>query len=400
MSNTAPQIKRPDMNLEEGNNPFIPYGRQLIDSDDIQSVIEVLKSDYLTTGPKVHEFERAVAEYVGAKYAVAVNSGTAALHCAMSALGISDGDEVIVPAITFAATANCVVFQGGIPIFVDVDPETLLIDPESVLNNITKKTKAIIAVDYAGQPCDYKQLRDIAAKYNLKLVADSCHAIGSEYNNQRTGSLTDMTVFSFHPVKHITTGEGGMITTNNNSYDKRIRSFRNHGISTDHHQRKDKATWFYEMTDIGYNYRITDFQCALGLSQLNKLPGFIKKRQYLAAAYDKSIKEVNGITPLKKNQGLSHAYHLYVVQIDKCSFGTDRDDTFAYLRKHNVGVNVHYIPVHLHPYYQKNFSTKPEQCPNAERAYHNILSLPMHPALKTGDIEHIISLLKSAGQNS
>jgi len=398
MLKTAPQVKHPDINLEEDTNPFIPYGRQLISEEDIQSVIEVLKSDYLTTGPKVHEFEQAVAGYVGSKHAIAVSSGTAGLHCAMYALGISPGDEVIVPAITFAATANCVVYQGGIPIFADIDPETLLIDPESVIKKITKKTKAIIAVDYAGQPCDYNQLRDVAGKYNLKLVADSCHAIGAEYNNQHTGTLADMTIFSFHPVKHITTGEGGMITTDNPEYAKQMRSFRNHGISTDHHQRKDKATWFYEMTDLGFNYRITDFQCALGISQLKKLDQFISQRQTLADIYDKLIKEFDGITPLKKNQGLSHAYHLYVVQIDKNKFGVDRDDVFDYLRKQNIGVNVHYIPVHLHPYYRKNFSTTPGQCPNAEKAYREILSLPIHPALHVKDTKHITTLLKAAGQ--
>ncbi|MCP4566239.1 MAG: aminotransferase class I/II-fold pyridoxal phosphate-dependent enzyme, partial [FCB group bacterium] len=247
---------------------MIPYGRQSIDEEDIQSVVEVLRSDWLTTGPKVDAFEHALADYVGAEYGVAVSSGTAALHCAMYALGIGPGDEVILPPMTFAATANCVVFLGGTPVFADVQPDTLLIDPVAVEKKITKRTRAIIAVDYAGQPCDYDSLRDIANSHGLSLIADGCHALGAVYKGHRVGSLADMTVFSFHPVKHITTGEGGMITTNDPKFAGRMRRFRNHGIDTDFRQREQQGSWYYEMVDLGYNYRITDMQCALGLSQL------------------------------------------------------------------------------------------------------------------------------------
>ena len=237
---------------------FIPYGRQWIKDDDIKAVIDVLKSDWLTTGPSIDAFEKAVAEFVGAQYSVAVSSGTAALHTAMYAAGIKTGDEVIVPTMTFAATANAVVFQGGTAVFCDVDAETLLIDPSLIEAKIGPKTKAIIAVDYAGQPCDYDILREIADRNKLLLIADACHSIGALYKGRKVGTLADLTVFSFHPVKHITTGEGGMVVTNNPEYSKRMKMFRNHGITLDHRQRAKKNTWFYEMVDLGYNYRMTE----------------------------------------------------------------------------------------------------------------------------------------------
>ncbi|MCK4818400.1 aminotransferase class I/II-fold pyridoxal phosphate-dependent enzyme, partial [bacterium] len=238
---------------------MIPYGRQSIDEDDVKAVVEVLRSDWLTTGPKVPEFEKAFAEFVGAKHAVAVSSGTAALHAAMYAVGIGAGDEVIVPPMTFAATANCIVFQRGVPVFSDVDAETLLIDPGQVKEKITPRTKAIIAVDYAGHPCEYDKLRQIAKRHGTALVADGCHALGAEYKGKKVGTLADLTVFSFHPVKHITTGEGGMVTTDDPALAERIRIFRNHGITSDYHQREEQGSYFYEMVDLGYNYRLTDF---------------------------------------------------------------------------------------------------------------------------------------------
>jgi len=275
--------------------------------------VAVLKSDYLTTGPKVAEFEHAVSTYVGAKHGVAVASGTAALHCAMYALGIGPGDEVIVPPITFAATANCVCFMGGIPIFADVDPATLLINPQEVEKKITKKTKAIIGVDYAGQPCNWDGLRDIAHRHCLPLVADGCHAIGAKYKGRKVGSLADMTVFSFHPVKHVTTGEGGMVVTDDPEYAASIRLFRNHGINTDARQRELTKAWFYEMVDLGYNYRITDIQCALGVSQLRKNDTWLARRRDIASIYDNFFLGNTLVAPLAKAEGCAHAYHLYVV---------------------------------------------------------------------------------------
>jgi hypothetical protein len=248
---------------------MLPYGRQTIGGDDIAAVVETLRSDWLTTGPKVGEFERAFAAYTGAAEAVAVTNGTAALHAAMAALDIGPGDEVIVPPMTFAASANCVVYQGGTPVFADVDADTLLIDPAEVERRISPRTRAIVAVDYAGQPCDYDALQAIADEHGLALVADACHALGGSDHGRPVGTLADLSTFSLHPVKHITTGEGGVITTNDPELAARMRIFRNHGITSDHRQREQQGSWFYEMTDLGYNYRLTDVQCALGTGPVN-----------------------------------------------------------------------------------------------------------------------------------
>ena len=373
---------------------MIPYGRQTIDEDDIRAVTEVLRSDWLTTGPKVAEFEQAVADYVGAKYSVAVSSGTAALHAAMYVIGIMPGDEVIVPPITFAATANCIVYQGGTPVFADVDLGTLLINPAKVEEKITEKTRAIIGVDYAGQPCDWDRLREIADRYKLRLVADACHALGAEYKGRKTGSLADLNIFSFHPVKHITTGEGGMITTDNADYADRMRIFRNHGITTDHHQREAQDSWLYEMVDLGYNYRITDFQCALGISQLRKLPKFLERRRNIAARYDEAFAGLSGINPLAVRPDALHAYHLYVVKVNRDPMGIDRTVLFTSLREKGIGVNVHYIPVYVHPYYREKFDTRPGLCPNAEAAYEQIISLPMFPGMTDEDIDYVLKSIK------
>lgn len=373
---------------------MIPYSRQSIDEDDIKAVVEVLQSDWLTTGPRVPEFEQAFAQFTTAKHAVAISSGTAALHAAMYAIGIGPGDEVIVPPITFAATANCVVFQGGTPVFSDVEDYTLLLDPAKVESKVTPRTKAIIAVDYAGQPCDYDALRKIANKNNLILVADACHALGAEYKGRKAGSLADLNIFSFHPVKHITTGEGGMITTDNADYANRMRIFRNHGITTDHHQREKQGSWFYEMTDLGYNYRMTDFQCALGISQLQKLPKFLERRRKIAARYDEAFAGLPGIDPLVVRPGVLHAYHLYVVKVYFETLKTNRDDLFLALREKGIGVNVHYIPVHLHPFYREKFHTGPGLCPVAEAAYEQIISLPMFPGMTDADVEKVINVMQ------
>lgn len=369
---------------------LLPYAKQWLDDEDIEAVCRVLSSDWLTTGPMVKQFEETVADYVGASYGVAVSSGTAALHAAMYALGIGPGDEVIVPPMTFAATANCVVFQGATPIFVDVDPETLLIDPEQVLSKISENTKAVIAVDYAGQPCDYDALRQICGDHSLALVADSCHALGAAYNGRKVGTLADLTVFSFHPVKHITTGEGGMVVTGNADYAKRMHSFRNHGITTDHKQRAAKGTWYYEMIDLGYNYRITDFQCALGISQLKKLPGWLTRRRELAKRYDQALASIRGILPLKVNTFNHHTYHLYVVRLDCEHLKMGRAEVFKSMWERNIGVNVHYIPVHLHPFYRQRFNTGPGMCPVAEKVYEEILSLPMFPQMSETDVDYVV----------
>ena len=370
---------------------IIPYGKQTIEDSDIQAVVEALSSDWLTTGPAVDSFERAFADFVQTKYAVAVANGTAALHAAMYALEVGFGDEVIVPAMTFAASANCVVMQGGTPVFVDVDPETLLIDPAVVEAKISPRTKAIIAVDYAGQSCDYDALYAIARKRGLAIVDDACHALGGSYRGRNVGSLADLNTFSLHPVKNMTTGEGGVITTNDANLAQRMRLFRNHGISSSHRDREANGSWVYEMVDLGCNYRLTDFQCALGISQLKRLPAWISRRRSIAHAYDEAFKQLDGVQPLHVRADVDHAYHLYVVQIAATRAGRDREGVYKALRSNDIGVNVHYIPVHLHPYYRRTLNTVEGMCPVAEAAYERILSLPIYPGLTEQQQRYVVS---------
>lgn len=375
-------------------NTPLPYGHQQIDEDDIRMVTDVLRSDWLTTGPKVAEFEEAFSQITGARQAVAVSNGTAALHTAMHAAGIGPGDQVIVPAMTFAATANCVVFQGGTPVFADVSPHTLLIDPDQVVHKITPRTRAIIAVDYAGQPCDYEALRTIAGRHGLVLVADACHSLGATYRGRPVGTLADLNTFSFHPVKHITTGEGGMVTTGDPVMAERMRRFRNHGIGSDQNKRNEQGTWYYEMTALGYNYRMTDFQCALGISQLRKLGAWVAARQEIARHYHHALADIEGVAPLGEHGDVTHAYHLYVVRLDSSRFKAGREVMFKALRAEGIGVNVHYIPVHLHPFYRSRFGTTRGMCPAAEEAYEEILSLPIFPGMSMQDREDVIRALR------
>ena len=372
----------------------LPYGKQSVDDDDVQAVVDVLRSDWLTTGPKVDEFERAVAGTVGAKYGVAVSSGTAALHAAMRAAGVGPGDEVIVPAITFAASANAAVFEGATPVFADVLPDTLLVDPQDVERKITPRTKAIVPVDYAGQPCDYDVLGPLAARAGARLVADGCHALGARMGDRFVGSMADLTAFSFHPVKHITTGEGGMVVTDDPDLAGIARRFRNHGISTEFRERAERGTWSYDMVELGYNYRISDLQCALGLSQLQKLSGWVARRQEIAQAYDDAFSRVSGVTPLTKPSRVQHAYHLYVVRVS--ALVADRQVVFSALREAQIGVNVHYLPVYLHSFYRERFGTGPGLCPVAEEAYEEILSLPMFPEMTDGDVGRVVETLSQA----
>ena len=365
---------------------FLPYGHQIIEESDIQAVIAALKSGWLTTGPAVSNFEDDLCRYTGAKYGVAVSSGTAALHAAMAALDIGPGDEVIVPPITFVATANCVLYQGATPVFADVDEHTLLIDPAAVEAAITKKTKAIIAVDYAGQPCVWDKLQQIAQKNNLPLIADSCHALGANYKGQMTGTLADINIFSFHPVKHITTAEGGMALTNDGTLAERMRVFKRHGITTTPSQRERSGLWFYEMQMLGYNYRISDLQCALGSAQLKRLPQWLDTRISLAQCYDSIFANNSKVQPLKKRPEVRHSYHLYVVQVP------NRDKCFAALRSAGIGANVHYIPVYLHPYYQQ-LGYKQGLCPNAENVYKKILTLPLWVGMTNADVRRVANIV-------
>lgn len=368
---------------------LIPYGRQTLERQDIEAVVAALQSDWLTTGPLVEAFEKAVAAVAEAEHAVALSSGTAALHTAMHALGIGPGDEVILPALTFAATANAVVYQGATPVFADVEAESLLIDPQSVAARITPRTRAILAVDYAGQPADYEALRVLADRHQLALVADACHSLGAADRGVPCGALADLSAFSFHPVKPITTGEGGMVVTRNSEWARRMRIFRNHGIASDHRQRQESGAWFYEMIELGFNYRLSDIHCALGLSQLQRLTPWVARRRQLASRYDAAFAD-SVIRPLRVRPGVGHGYHLYVVRVPQ------RDRIFSALRQAGIGVNLHYIPVHLHPFYRARFGTNAGLCPVAEAAYGEILSLPIFPELRDEEQGRVVRELFAA----
>ena len=376
---------------------LLPYGRHDIDERDIEAVACVLRSDWLTSGPMVGEFEAAFARTVGAPDAVAVSNGTAALHAAIFALGIGPGDEVIVPPMTFAASANAVVYQGGTPVFADVDADTLLLDPAKVAAKITPRTKAIVAVDYAGQPCDYDALRRVVASRpdikSIPLVADACHALGARDRDRPVGTIAGLSVFSLHPVKHVTTGEGGVITTANPAFASRMRMFRNQGITVDHQQRGAQASWVYEIVELGYNYRLTDIQCALGISQLGKLGASVARRRAIAAEYDRAFASLSTVRPLAVRADAQHAYHLYVVRLNLARLAADRATIFSALRREGIGVNVHYIPVHLHPFYRRRFGCGPGLCPIAEAAYEEILTLPMFPAMTVRDVQDVIEAM-------
>jgi len=370
---------------------LLPYGRQSVDEADIAAVVDVLRSDWLTTGPKVGEFEDAAASFVGTKHAVSFSSGTAALHAAAFAAGLKPGDEAVTTPLTFAATANCILYQGARPVFADVDRDTLNIDPKQVAAKTSRKTRAIIAVDYAGHPADLGALRDIADKGDFVLIEDACHALGAEYRGKRVGSFVDMSVFSFHPVKHITTGEGGMVTTDRADFAEILRRFRNHGISSEARQRQQAGQWYYEMVLLGYNYRLPDIVCALGAEQLKKLPANLARRREIAAQYASAFRELPGIMVPSVRSDVNPAWHLYPIRLDLEKLTADRAQVFRALRAENIGVNVHYIPVHLHPYYRDRFGFHTGQFPVAEGAYERLISLPMFHGMSAQDVEDVIT---------
>jgi perosamine synthetase len=373
---------------------MIPYARQWIDEDDIAAVVDVLRSDWLTTGPKVEEFESALAQIAGTRHAITFSSGTAALHGMMHAINLGPGDEVLVPAMTFAASANCVVYQGGTPVFVDVESDTLLLDVAAAERKITARTRAILAVDYAGQPCDYEAVKALARRHGLAVLVDACHALGGSYHGCPVGSLGLLNAFSFHPAKNATAGEGGAVTTDNPSLAQRMRRFRNHGASSDHRQRQLAGSWFYEIDELGFNYRLTDMQCALGRSQLCKLRQWVLRRQEIAQRYDMAFAGQPAIRPLAVRPGIHHAYHLYVVRLDQSRLTGDRTPIFNALRALGIGVNVHYMPVHLHPFYRRQFGVGPGLCPVAEAAYDEILSLPIFPRMTDEDVTAVSDSVK------
>jgi len=370
---------------------LLPYGRQSISEDDIQAVVDVLRSDWLTTGPKVNEFEEAVAARVGAKYAVAFSSGTAALHGAAFAAGLKNGDEAITSPLTFAATANCVLYQGATPVFADVTRDTLNLDPDRAAKAITPRTRAILPVDYTGHPADLDAFLALAEHHGLTMIEDACHALGAEYRGRRAGSIAHMSVFSFHPVKHVATGEGGLVTTDRADFAESMRRFRNHGISTDARQRHSAGQWHYEMVFLGYNYRLTDIGCALGLSQLRHLDNNLARRREIAATYSAAFSDLPGILVPGTRADVNPAWHLYPVRVDAGKLTTDRTGFFRALRAENIGVNVHYIPVHLHPYYRDRFGYRGGEYPVAEAAYEQLISLPMFHGMTDQDVEDVIA---------
>jgi len=369
------------------NMDFIPYGTQWIDDDDINEVVKVLRSDWITTGPKIKEFEDALWSYVGCRHCVAVNSGTSALDIAVQALELPKGSEVITTPFTFVATSNAIIYNGLKPVFADICSDTFNIDPGDIRRKITKYTKTIIYVDYAGQPCDIKAIREIADEFDLYLIEDACHAIGAEYDGKKVGNFADLTIFSFHPVKHITTGEGGAVVTDDEGLYGRLSLLRSHGIDKDAANRYGPdASWAYDMKYLGRNYRMTDFQAALGISQLKKLDGFIDKRNELALRYQEILEDVDVVTLPVIKGNVRHAWHLYTILLDK---SIDRDEFFKYMRSANIGVNVHYIPVYRHSYYVENFDFDAGAFPVTEDVFKRVITLPLFTRMSEHELTYI-----------
>lgn len=369
----------------------IPYGHQLIDDSDISSVVDVLKSDWITQGKRIEQFEKSLSKFVGAKFACVVANGTCALHAACIATGIRPGDEVIVPALTFVAGANCVLYCGAKPVLCDVYPDTITIDVEQAQKKITKKTRAIIAVDFAGHPADWDKLKKLADKYHLILIADASHALGSVYKGRRIGSIADLTTFSFHPVKTITTGEGGAVVTNEKRYFETVKKIRHHGISRPK-ESKSKGGWYYDVNTLGYNFRMTDIQAALGISQLKKIDSFIHTRRKIWGIYQKQLRNVDGVSlPVEKKEAKS-AWHLFPIRVSS----KIRKKVFDKMRKMGIGVQVHYVPIHFFSIYQKGY--KFGDFPNAEKYYSEAISLPLYAGLNFDQQLYVIESLKKALQ--
>jgi len=371
---------------------FLPYATQWIGEEEKKEVMSVLDSNWLTTGPKVTQFEKEIAEFVGAKYAIAVNSGTAALHCCVGALDIGPGDEVITTAFTFLATSNCIVYRGATPVLVDIDETTYNIDPEEIRKKITPRTKAIIPVHYAGNPCNMDEIRKIAKEYNLKIIEDAAHAISAEYKGHKIGALSDLTIFSFHPVKNMTTAEGGIITTNDPELAKLCVMHRTHGITKEAMERYGKtADWMYDMQRLGHRYNMTEFQAALGVAQLKKLPAFQQRREEIVKKYDLAFTHIPELMLQKVHPGMKSSWHLYTIRVNENMLTVDRNQLIKALKAENIGVNVHYIPIHLHSYYQKKYGFKRGQFSITEKVYDTIITLPLFPKMDDCDVEDVIA---------
>lgn len=379
----------------------IPYGRQCIDDDDIEAVVDVLRSDRLTQGPAVERFEAALAERCGARHAVAVSNGTAALHLACLAVGVAPGDEGVTSPLTFLASATCLVYCGAAPRFADIDPETWTIDPDCIAERLTERTKVLIPVDYAGLPCDLDRIRKIADQHGLMVIQDACHSLGASYREQPVGGtgLAELVCFSFHPVKTITSGEGGALLTDDDLLAKRLRRLRHHGIRREPDQlERFDGPWYYELHDVGYNARITDLQCGLGLSQLRKLDRFIERRQEIASIYRAAFANEPGVACQAVPRDRTNAHHLFAIHLDPGLH--DRREVFDSLGREGVGTQVHYVPVHLQPFFKKRFGTAAGDCPEAERFYRGALSLPMFPAMSEEDVKRVIDTTRGVLRRS
>ena len=374
----------------------VPFYQPWITNQDEKAISEALKSRWLTGGPLAADFEKKFAEYVGVKCAVSVNSCTAALHLAMRVLNIKSGDEVIVPDLTFAATANAALFVGATPVFADIDEKTFNISLNDVLNKITPKTKAIIPVHYGGQPCDMTELIEIAQDYKLHIVEDCAHSLGAKYDGKQTGSFGVFGCFSFYPTKIITTLEGGMITTNDENLAKKLQVLREHGMSKSAIDRESEASWYYDVVDLGYNYRLNELQSALGISQLERVENGIKMRMEAARYYGERL-NLNGIVTPYEAAGRSHIYHLYVIKVDKDKFGLTRDELFKKLSADKVGVSLHYTPLHKLSFYKKFLNSTTNKFPVAEQIYQQILSLPLYPTMTKNDVDYVVD---SIGENA
>ena len=369
----------------------IPYSHQWIDNKDIKEVVKVLKSDWLTQGPKVEEFEKAIAKYCNAKYGVAFSSGTSALYAAYKTAGIKEGDEVVTTPLTFVATSNMISVLGAKPVFVDVEQDTLNINPELIERSITSRTKAIATVDFAGVSCDYDKILKIAKENKLLLVEDACHALGTEYKGRKLGSFADIAIVTFHPVKHITTGEGGVALTNNKNFYEKLKIVRNHGII----KKPEKGGWYYEVKEPSFNFRITDIQCALGISQLKKIDRFLKRRREIIAKYNKAFKDVKEIIlPIEKNY-LKTARYIYPIQVKK----QNRKKVFSNLQEQGIGIQIHYMPLHLHPFYKKRFEYKKGDFPIAEEYYERAITIPLFPKMTNREVDYVIKSVKKAVEN-
>lgn len=367
---------------------FIPYSRQWIDKNDIKEVVKVLKSDWITQGPKVEEFEKAIAKVCGAKYGVAFSSGTSALYCAYRAAGIKQGDEVITTPLTFVATSNAIALLDAKPIFVDVEANSLNINPDLIEKKITRRAKAIAPVDFTGLPCDYDKILNIAKKHKLLVVEDACHALGAEYKGRKIGSFADMAVVTFHPVKHITTGEGGVAVTNAKNFYEKLKILRNHGIE----KNTKKGKWYYQVNEPSLNFRITDIQCALGISQLKRLDSFLRRRKEIAAKYRNAFKCVEEIILPPEKEYAKYARYIYPIRVAK----GNRKKVFESLQKQGIGCQVHYMPLHLHPFYQKKFGYKKGDFPVSEEYYEQAISIPLFPKMTDGDVKKVIKAIKNA----